>query len=624
MMNQLDQPVAPPESAAGRVRARRPPAAGPARPAGPANRASAASKGNRAKASSPAENKATSGDGGGIYFFGNATAGGTTVRNSTLAGNTAAGRGGAIVLLGSSGTGTLNVQSSTITGNSATTKGGGLYRAANSFVISIDSSIVSGNANAAAPDLFSTGTVNQKSSAIGSGTGFTNTDQGGNLAFGTNLLLGTLGNYGGVTQTIPLLPGSPAINSGSSALTTDQRGKSRVSTADIGAFESQGFNLSINGSGQATIIGTPFPDPLVAMITPLNTGEPVDGGVVNFTPPGAGASANLSGSTVTIASGNALAVATANAMTGTYDVEVTTTNAPLVEIILTNSPPAETPSLTVNIATDVVDNADNKTSLREAIAFANSQAGADTITFDAATFATTQTITLTGGELAITDALTITGTGAKLLTLSGNNASRVLNINIAGAGAAVTVSGVTITGGAASNGAGFLVQDDALTLIDSAIVGNKAAAGDGGGIHVQAGGSLTVRSSTISGNSSNWGGGINFYNGGGSLTFENSTLSGNTANSAGGGVYFNGSSGNGIVVRNSTITANSAGSGGGIYRSNVGTLGITLVSSIVSGNVSSSNPDIFNTATTTVNFSAIGSSDGFTLTGANNLAFGAS
>ena len=61
-----------------------------------------------------------------------------------------------------------------------------------------------------------------------------------------NPLLGTLGNFGGSTATVPLLPGSPALNAGTSsgASPTDQRGLGRVGAVDIGAFESQGFTLT--------------------------------------------------------------------------------------------------------------------------------------------------------------------------------------------------------------------------------------------------------------------------------------------------------------------------------------------------------------------------------------------
>ena len=68
----------------------------------------------------------------------------------------------------------------------------------------------------------------------------------GGYAGGTNIIitdpkLGTLSNYGGFTQTIPLLPGSSAIDTGNDATcpATDQRGVSRPQGAhcDIGAFE---------------------------------------------------------------------------------------------------------------------------------------------------------------------------------------------------------------------------------------------------------------------------------------------------------------------------------------------------------------------------------------------------
>ena len=52
-----------------------------------------------------------------------------------------------------------------------------------------------------------------------------------------NPQLGTIGNYGGPTPTVPLLAGSPAINAGSSCPATDQRGFARNDVCDIGAYE---------------------------------------------------------------------------------------------------------------------------------------------------------------------------------------------------------------------------------------------------------------------------------------------------------------------------------------------------------------------------------------------------
>jgi hypothetical protein len=69
-------------------------------------------------------------------------------------------------------------------------------------------------------------------------------------------MLSALGNYGGPTQTMELLAGSPALGTGDpnatdgngNPLTTDQRGFSRPhgssATPDIGAFENQGADVA--------------------------------------------------------------------------------------------------------------------------------------------------------------------------------------------------------------------------------------------------------------------------------------------------------------------------------------------------------------------------------------------
>ena len=123
----------------------------------------------------------------------------------------------------------------------------------------------------------------------------------GNIV-GVSPLLAPLGNYGGPTQTMPPLPGSPVIGAGSTVLipagiTTDQRGEPRIvnGTVDIGAFESQGFTLTpVAGSTpQGTPVNSPFANPLAVIVTANNPLEPVAGGVVTFSAPASGASANL-------------------------------------------------------------------------------------------------------------------------------------------------------------------------------------------------------------------------------------------------------------------------------------------------------------------------------------------
>jgi hypothetical protein len=162
-------------------------------------------------------------------------------------------------------------------------------------------------------------------------------------------------------------------------------------------------------------------------------------------------------------------------------------------------------------------------SLRQAVLNANANPGADEITFNV-----TGTITLTTGELLITDKLTILGPGASLLTVSGNNASRVFNI----IGANVTIAGLTISNG-------------------------NVGVGSGGGIRNE-GGTLTVTNSTVSGNFAGSAGGISGF---GTTAVTNSTVSGNTASTSGGGISNNGGL---LLVTNSTISGNFANEGGGI------------------------------------------------------------
>lgn len=90
-------------------------------------------------------------------------------------------------------------------------------------------------------------------------------------------------------------------------------------------------------------------------------------------------------------------------------------------------------------------------SLRDAI---GSSSAGDTIQFAPALDG--QTITLTSGELLISHNLTITGPGAGNLTISGNNNSRVFDLQAD----TVTVSGLTVTQGLAPSGqAGGAILD---------------------------------------------------------------------------------------------------------------------------------------------------------------------
>ena len=145
-------------------------------------------------------------------------------------------------------------------------------------------------------------------------------------------------------------------------------------------------------------------------------------------------------------------------------------------------------------------------SLRQAILDANAQQSASDITFDPTAFATPQTITLSSGQLDLSDPTgteTITGPGANLLTISGNDASRVFQI---GGGVTASVWARAITGGHPAGdfgyGGGRPSNLGTTTLTNCTVGGNSAARG--GGVSAGSFGNLattTLINCTVSGNS---------------------------------------------------------------------------------------------------------------------------
>ncbi|HAL70161.1 MAG TPA: hypothetical protein DCP71_00090, partial [Verrucomicrobiales bacterium] len=86
-------------------------------------------------------------------------------------------------------------------------------------------------------------------------------------------------------------------------------------------------------------------------------------------------------------------------------------------------------ALQAQVPTFVVSNTNDSGagSLRQAIDDANIAGGNPTITFDAGAFATPQVITL-ATSLSATTSMTVQGPGAGLVTISGNNAVRVVTV----------------------------------------------------------------------------------------------------------------------------------------------------------------------------------------------------
>lgn len=241
-------------------------------------------------------------------------------------------------------------------------------------------------------------------------------------------------------------------------------------------------------------------------------------------------------------------------------------------------------------------------SLREAVSAANATADNDTIEF-AALFNTEQTITLSGGQILLVNngSLTINGTGAALLTISGNNTSRifsnplnsVFNINNlrltggngvgpdnTGRGGAIynnsgsiTITNSILTGNKSQTGGALssIAADRTATTITivRCIITNNTSQGPGSALQNFSESKLNIRDTTISGNTSNSTGLSSALEISGTETIANSTISGNlNPFGTGGGIYTTSSS---LIIVNTTIVNNSSNNSGGGIRTLGGT-----------------------------------------------------
>ena len=169
------------------------------------------------------------GKGGGIYAEG----GGATITNVTLTGNSAYDGGAVYLMYGDS-----IFTNVTINANTAVNNGGGIYDL--SSIAVIRNTVLWGNSALGGSQIYNDPEANHSTfySVIEGGC------PSGSTCYETitdDPLLGPLGDYGGFTQTIPLLEGSSAINTADNDVCpeTDQRGVFRPQYlyCDIGAFE---------------------------------------------------------------------------------------------------------------------------------------------------------------------------------------------------------------------------------------------------------------------------------------------------------------------------------------------------------------------------------------------------
>jgi CSLREA domain-containing protein len=482
--------------------------------------------------------------GGGILNWGT-----TTLTNSTVSANKASSfggglyNGGTLTLTNSTVTGNCSTATgsncSTVTGNNST--GGGIYNdpGGTALVYLKDTLIANNTAGGTGPDL--NGTFNsQDYNFIGNTSGATFTGTIAHNITGANPLLGPLQNNGGPTLTHALLPGSPAIDAGNSALTTDQRGQPRPlddpivanaaggNSSDIGAYESdnvQVTSLADTDDGACTDVGTGNGCTLREAINAANAQTGAE--VITFAP------ALTSGGPATIT----LFTALPNIMS---DLTITGPGANLLTIQRSISP--GTPQFRIFTIQPV-------TVFMSGLTVTNGRAP-DGMNGSAGS---------SGGGISNSGALSLAG-----VVVSGNRAG---NGDTAGPGC----------GG--GRGGGVFSALGSLTVTSSTISNNTA--GDNGGAGCDPGGD---------------GGGIYLFSG--LTTIINSTVSGNRVGSSvagiggnGGGIYDNQSS---LILTNDTIANNQAdtGKGGGV-RNPVSN--INVGNSIIANNSAAIGPDFSGT-----------------------------
>ena len=478
-----------------------------------------------------------------------ANAGMLTATDSTFSGNMATGtsEGGAIANAGK-----LTGADLTIATNTAGGQGGGI---ANTAAATLFNTIVASNAGG---DVV--GTLSGSHDLIGDGSG-------GLLASNANLLgtpaslldpmLAALADNGGPTQTMALLPGSPAIDAGGNtlavdaagqALLTDQRGQPRIMNGivDIGAYETAG-PLVVNTTQDGTALGPgimslreaialtePPSDPhSITFAAGLHgtitlTGGPlmltIASGPVTISGPGS-ATLRISGATpvFAIAAGASLTIdgiEITGGGTGIANAGFLTLDADLID----------GSGLSTGVANNAGTAALNDCTLRGITGSAISGSGSVKLTNctfsgNATGLSVTGSTTLsdctisnnTGDGIDSTGKLTITGSA-----VSGNASRGIVNSGVA------TLSGCTISGNQTSaDGGGVLNNANAsLTLTNCTITGNQAHGSNGGG-GIENLGQLTLVNCTVSDNTSYQGSGGGMLLAGGVASIYNTIVGGN-------------------------------------------------------------------------------------------------
>ena len=224
----------------------------------------------------------------------------TTLTNCTVSGNSAGSNGGGLLNYG----GTATLTNCTVSGNSAGDYGGGLYQLRRHDHADATRSSP-GTRPAPAGPTSSAAFTSQGNNLIGKtdgSSGWVGSDLTGTIAAPLNPVLAPLGNYGGPTQTMALLPGSPAIDAGNNAPAFPAASPPTSAAQPHRRRHRRHRRLRVERVHHRRHLGKRpdssvhvFAAPLVVTVTANNPIEPVAGGLVTFTPPASGASAASAG-----------------------------------------------------------------------------------------------------------------------------------------------------------------------------------------------------------------------------------------------------------------------------------------------------------------------------------------
>jgi predicted outer membrane repeat protein len=174
----------------------------------------------------------TAASGGAAYLYG----GTMSVINSTIANNQAtSGNGGGIYTSDD----VITLRNSTLARNSASGSGGGIYEASSFGSLTFKSSIIALNTAPSNPDIRRSAAItSQGYNLIGVPTGLTGLVASDLRDINPRLNPANINIPSTITYTLALQPGSPAISKGGpTCSSTDQRGITRKTPCDIGAYE---------------------------------------------------------------------------------------------------------------------------------------------------------------------------------------------------------------------------------------------------------------------------------------------------------------------------------------------------------------------------------------------------